>query len=239
MCSLLSGNKFLLTVLNRLGICASYSTLQKLRKSIANSEASKPIDMKVRGDLLLEVAWDNIDSKLSRNAQRRVGKKVDWHGTVLISEQMPQPGPLLSKRPFRKIDIEQFPTAKGLVTSLVNDVAPVKSFNVMFLSLAAVFRRNLKTADPKNMVSMDLLLKMALQGRCTGQPALISNLQLLDRPSNDSDTAEYIMREMQRLVLHQSEQCGDHEAEIRYCTVCSDGPLYAQVKKIERDSFTG
>ena len=96
MCWLASGRKILLSVLNFLGRSVSYYTMQRLRNRIARSQLSMPLQTKVVSSIMLKVACDNIGAKLAANVVRLVSKSLDWHGTVLISSQMPFTAPLLS-----------------------------------------------------------------------------------------------------------------------------------------------
>ncbi len=68
-----------------------------------------------------------------------------------------------------------------------------------------------------------------------GRPAFISNLDLLDKPSNCSETAAFILDEAVEITKQQAIRAGDDEDEIRYCMVVGDGPLCAQVQRILRD----
>ena len=185
------------------------------------------------------MAWDNIDAKISSNVQRIVGKELDWHGTLMIAEQMPATEPLISEKRWRCIDREKYPTPLDLVRKISSDTASVSSFNTMFYALLALFRKELMSPDETRMTSMDFLLKLAMKGHCTGQLASISNLVLLDKISNSHETALLLMTMMQKLENEQSAAVGDPEGAIRYCTMAADGPLKAQMERIIRDAPYG
>ncbi len=108
-CMLLQGNKPLMTLMNRLGYCTSYSTMNRERCDTATAERARPHVEKVLQHLLLKFAWDNLDARLVANTVRLVGKSLDWHGTILIAAQMPTAPPIVTAEPFRTIDVQKVP----------------------------------------------------------------------------------------------------------------------------------
>ena len=184
ICALLHGSKSLLTLLNTLRYTKSYDTMQRLRKTIESAEQSKELKKKLVKSLLLKVPWDNLDARVSSNVVRLVGKKLDWHGTVMISTQMPNSTPLISSQPFRTVQKRDFPTPVSVMEKFVTNTPAVRSFNVIFAGLIAVFRQNLFSKKAESMVSIDFLLRLVLKGNCEGTAASISNLLLADMISN-------------------------------------------------------
>ena len=191
ICSLSCGSKYLLSLFNKLGYSVTYAAVSRLRKKIAQEQCNKPLIEKVSSALLMKVAWDNVDGKISSNVLRLVGKKLDFHGTLLISEQTPETKPLFPRSPWRTIDLENFPNAEDLVKRISSNTSPVRKFSIMFYGLVAMFRQNILSKDDSEMVSIDYLLRLSLQGHCTGKPAVISNLLLLDQVSNSTETARF------------------------------------------------
>ena len=227
VCGLLEGSKSLLSMMNVLGFSKSYDCMQRLRTMIAREEGKKDLKTKLVSSLMLKVAWDNLDTKTSSNVLRLVGKTLDWHGTVLISEQMPNTTPLLSRLPFKIIDRLEFPQSKDVIDKFVLKTSAVRNFTVIFAGLVALFRSNLMSKRMDAMVSIDFLLRLVLKGSCSGEPAVISNLILADKISNNLETAEYLMKEMQNATEKQSGEAGDASDVVRYCAMTADCPLFA------------
>ena len=189
--------------------------------------------------MLMKVAWDNIDTKLSSNALRLVGKDMEWHGTIMISEQMPGTAPLLSSGPWRQIDLSRYPKPVNLIRRVCSDTKPVQYFNILFYSLVALFRKNLISHDEISKVSIDFLLKSCIKGHRTGKPAAIANLMLLDQKSNSEATARLLMTLMQQLLQEQNEINGDAEGCTRYGLMSADDPLYRQMQRLANDAPDG
>ncbi len=72
------------------------------------------------------VAWDTIDSRISSNVLRLVGKELDWHGTVLISTQMPGTSPLFSQNAFHNVNIAKYRSPSKVVDAYVEDTTANK-----------------------------------------------------------------------------------------------------------------
>ena len=144
---------------------------------------------------MTNVAWDNIDAKLSTNAMLLPEKNVDWHGTIMIAEQMPISMPLLASTLFRNIDSAMYPKPLDLAKKPSSDANPVSAFGNAFFALAAAFRKKAIATESSRMASIDFVPRFALMGSCSGEPALIFILDLLDMLSNSAETADMLLME--------------------------------------------
>ncbi len=138
--------------------------MHRERLRIEEEEESKSNCEKVVCTLLQKFAWDNIDARLMANATRLVGKLLDWHGTIFISEQMRTTTQIVTTQKFRNINPQDFPSARHVIDTAVQNTAAVKLFNTMIAALVFVFRDNLISQNPKEQVSLDFLLRESLRG---------------------------------------------------------------------------
>ncbi len=116
---------------------------------------------------------------------------------------MPRTRPITTQR-FRRIDTQKYRSANHLVTAAVEDTSAVRAFNAIIAALILVFRDNLISEDPKEKVSLDFLLRFSLKGYSPGSPAVVSNITLLDKPSNSAETAPFIMEQAVSIAKKQS-----------------------------------
>ena len=92
-----------------------------------------------------------------------------------------------------------------------------------------MFRTNLLSKKDTGVTSIDYLLRLTFKGHCTGRPAVIRSLRVLDQISDSSETAHFLMKDMQQLMVQQSVFSEDADGKGRYCVMTADAPLYAQM----------
>lgn len=136
-----------MTIISLLGYTVSYTTINMERCAATNSKQVKHHIDKFVNNLLVKFSWSNLYARLVVNTVRLDGKSLYWHSKILIASRMPTAPPILTGEKFKRIKLEEFSTPESLIRKCATGRTKIKSFNVMVLSLIAVFQHSLLSAE--------------------------------------------------------------------------------------------
>lgn len=191
---------------------------------------------------MAKLVWDNIDAELTANHLRIVGKLVGIHGTIMQAQQGSDTAPVLSHRPFTEIDRDRYPHASDLLDHVLSEknLRPVKDFNVMALSLVAVFGPNLMSKRKTQAVSLDFLLRLCIKGYSPESPAAITPIGLTTDPSNSEKTESTLMHMALDIIRKHSGLADDDLAGLtRYIVMTCDNPLFLRSCQLQHATSDG
>eukprot|EP00171_Calliarthron_tuberculosum_P001153 IDg1153t1 len=121
---------------------------------------------------------------------------------------MPFTKPLVTAEKFQQIKREKFPSP-GALMQIMRAARAMSGiqYNVTGHDCVDTAKSNIPGSGKK--VSLDFLLRLSIQGTASERPAKISNLVLLDKPSNSVDTAATLMDTAEHLTARQSRSADD------------------------------
>lgn len=86
--SLIRGDSTSIRVGSHLGFTPSYEALREFWSDIYKRNKEKNVQDFFNPSLLVQPAWENIDSGTAKNNSRAIGDNRDFYGTVLTASQM-------------------------------------------------------------------------------------------------------------------------------------------------------
>lgn len=234
---MLQGDSHLISNANYMGLCPSFETLRRFRRQTASTNKITPMHKKLKDNLLLQTAFDNIDSEKTRNNPHATGDSYGYHGTIVVGIQTSDSAPIFPRSLHSRLLKSIYPTPADMLKSTrVFDESTTCCSEAIVCGLIWHFRRNLISCDRNERVSLGYVLKMALENKSSDVPSTFENLMFLRQNSNSDETACTIMRS---ITACARELYRGLEGRNMFIPITADNPLYLRMIRAIHNAIPG